>query len=173
MTGAARAAPSAWLAGYRAARARFPSRPPAADWPATRWGRDQVQDLLGGGSAGWRHGGQVVLLDWLEGQDGDSWQQRWLASGAEEAGISWWQLPARWPGSRDIPGARRAGGLGAALTAVIAADVARPSLAWLAAGGCRHVTCPRQRCQGSCESPFQNVLLAVAGRFRLRVGAQQ
>ena len=50
-----------------------------------------------------------MLLDWLEGQDGDSWQQRWLASGAEEAGISWWQLSARWPGSRDIPGARRAG----------------------------------------------------------------
>jgi integrase len=107
-----------------------------------------VQDLLGGGSAGWRHGGQVVLLDWLEGQDGDSWQQRWLASGAEQAGTSWWQLPARWPGSRDIPGARRAGGLGAALTAVIAADVVRPSLAWLAAGGCRHADLARAMAAG-------------------------
>ena len=112
VTGAARAAPSAWLAGYRAARARFPPRPAAADWPATRCGRDQVQDLLGGGSAGGgRHmAGRALLLDWLEGQDGDSWQQRWLASGAEQAGTSWWQLPARWPGSRDIPGARGAAG---------------------------------------------------------------
>ena len=73
-----------------------------------------------------------------KGQDGDSWQQRWLASGAEEAGTSWRQLPARWPGSRDIPGG--AGGRrrwASALIAVIAADVVRPSLAWLAAGGCR------------------------------------
>ena len=56
--------------------------------------------------------GRRLLLDWLEDQDGDSWQQRWLASGAEQAGTSWWQLPARWPGSRDIPGMRRHGGAG-------------------------------------------------------------
>jgi hypothetical protein len=51
---------------------------------------DQVQDMVGKD-----HGGQILLLNWLEGQDGDSWQQRWLASGAEQAGTSWRQLPAR------------------------------------------------------------------------------
>ena len=142
VTGAPRAAPSAWLAGYRAARSRFPPRPAAADWPATRRARHQVQDLLAGGPGDGR-GGQRLLLDWLADQDGDSWQQRWLSSGAERAGTSWWQLPARWAGSRDIPGARRAGGLGAALLAVIAADVVRPSLSWLAAGGCRHADLAR------------------------------
>ena len=80
--------------------------------------------------------GRGLLLDWLEDQDGDSWQQRWLASGAEEAGTSWWQLPARRAGSRDLPGMRRSGALTAALIAVIAGDVVRPSLAWLAAAGC-------------------------------------
>ena len=148
MTSAARAAPSAWLAGYRAARARFPPRPAAVDWSATRHGRDQVQDLLGSSPAGQYPGGQSVLLDWLEGQDGHSWQQRWLASGAEDAGAGWWQLPARWPGSRDIPGARRHGGLAPALIAVITADLVRPSLAWLAAGGCRHADLARAMAAG-------------------------
>ena len=148
VTGAARAAPSAWLAGYRAARVRFPPRPAAADWPATRHGRDQVQVLMGGGPAGRHHGGQAQLLDWLEGQDGGSWQQRWLASGAEQAGTSWWQLPARWPGGRDIPGMRRHGALAAALIAMITADVVRPSLAWLAAGGCRHADLARAMAAG-------------------------
>jgi len=147
VTGVARAAPSAWLAGYRAARARFPPRPAAADWPATRRARHQVEDLLAGGP-GDRRGGQGLLLDWLAGQDGDSWQQRWLASGAERAGTSWWQLPARWADSRGIAGGRRAGGLAAALIAVIAADVVRPSLAWLAAGGCRHADLARAMAAG-------------------------
>jgi hypothetical protein len=34
--------------------------------------------LVGGG----------LVLDWLEGFPGDSWQQRWRASGADEAGES-------------------------------------------------------------------------------------
>jgi hypothetical protein len=36
------------------------------------------------------------LLDWLEGQPGHSWQERWLASGAEAAGTSWQQVPMSW-----------------------------------------------------------------------------
>lgn len=134
--GSPRAAASVWLAGYQAARTRFPPRPAAADWPAARAGRDQVEDLPGAGPAGWHQAGRGLLLDWLEGQDGDSWQRRWLASGAEEAGTGWWQLPARQAGSRDLPGMRRFGALTAALVAVIAGDVVRPSLAWLVAAGC-------------------------------------
>jgi hypothetical protein len=130
------AAVSVWLAGYRAARTRFPPRPAAADWDAARAGRDQVEDLPGGGLAGRHQGGRGLLLDWLQDQDGDSWQQRWLASGAEEAGTTWWQLPARRAVSRDLPGMRRFGALTAALIAVIAGDVVRPSLAWLIAAGC-------------------------------------
>ena len=132
--GSPRAAGSVWLAGYRAARTRFPPRPAAADWPAARAGRDQVEDLPG--PAGRYQAGLGLLLDWLQDQDGDSWQRRWLASGAEEAGATWWQLPARRAGSRYLPGMRRFGVLTAALIAVIAGDVVRPSLAWLIAAGC-------------------------------------
>ncbi|HLK77346.1 MAG TPA: site-specific integrase [Streptosporangiaceae bacterium] len=132
--GSPRAAASVWLAGYRAAQTRFPPRPAGQDWPAARTGRDQVEDLPG--PAGRHQAGLGLLLDWLEGQDGDSWQQRWLASGAGEAGTTWWQLPARWAGSRYLPGMRRSGALTAALITVIAGDVVRPSLAWLAAAGC-------------------------------------
>jgi len=131
-----RAAASVWLAGYRAARTRFPPRPAGEDWPVTRVGRDQVNDLLGAVPAGRHQEARGLLLDWLEDQDGDSWQQRWLASGAEETGAAWWQLPARRAGSPDLPGMRRFGALTAALIAVIAGDVLRPSLAWLAAAGC-------------------------------------
>ena len=43
-----------------------------------------------------RRRGLSLLLDWLEDQPGASWQQRWLASGAEAAGEAWAQGPARW-----------------------------------------------------------------------------
>ena len=33
--------------------------------------------------------GLKSLLDWLEDQPGDSWQDRWLASGADSAGRGW------------------------------------------------------------------------------------
>ena len=33
--------------------------------------------------------GREALLDWLAGQDGGSWQQRWLASGADTAAAAW------------------------------------------------------------------------------------
>jgi integrase len=34
-----------------------------------------------------------MLLDWLEQQPGDTWQERWLASGAEDLGRGWVRLP--------------------------------------------------------------------------------
>ena len=43
-----RQAASVWLAGYRAARTRFPPRPPAADWPASTQAREQVHEHLAG-----------------------------------------------------------------------------------------------------------------------------
>ena len=75
--------------------------------------------------------GWAALLDWLEGQDGGSWQQRWLASGADAAGAAWWQLARDWlpavPGSA-VPAVAA---LVSALIAAICADIVRPSLAWL------------------------------------------
>src|SRR4051794_11828809 len=36
-----------------------------------------------------RRRGMTKLLDWLQRQPGDTWQERWLASGADSAGFDW------------------------------------------------------------------------------------
>ena len=96
-----RAAAPVWLAGYRAARRRFPARPAQQDWPATLQARGQVLAQLVSTAAGDARsqrspGGLEALLDWLEAQEGGSWQQRWLASGADAAGAGWLRLPGQW-----------------------------------------------------------------------------
>ncbi len=137
------AAPAALpsLAGWEAARARFPARPAVAVWPATRAGRDEVWRRLtrppftldNPASQGNRTRGLAVLLDWLESQPGDSWQQRWLASGADAAGAEWQTVSARWLRGRCQYARWRQGELSIGLRMAICADVVRPSLRWLVA----------------------------------------
>jgi integrase len=126
-------AASVWLSGYQAARTRFPPRPATAEWPATAQARDQVTERLAGLLPG-NAGALEALLDWLQGWDGGSWQQRWLASGADTAGAAWWQLARDWLDQRSGPGVPGAAALVSALVTAICADIVRPSLAWLAAG---------------------------------------
>ena len=40
--------------------------------------------------------GLELLLDWLEDQPGGSWQDRWLASGADAGNGAWRQVPLAW-----------------------------------------------------------------------------
>lgn len=73
--------------------------------------------------ARWRRAEAVsFVLDWLEGFPGDSWQDRWLVSGADERGRSW--VPAgltpRWH-SR----------LSAGLSMLIVLRAVRPGYGWL------------------------------------------
>ena len=122
--------PSVWLSGYQAARTRFPPRPEAAGWPATLQAREQVAERLPGLLPG-NVSGREALLDWLAGQDGISWQQRWLASCADAA--AWWQLPSDWLRRSGHP-VPAVAALASALVWAICADIVRPSLAWLVAG---------------------------------------
>jgi integrase len=124
---------SVWLAGYQAARTRFPPRPAAAGWPATAQARDQVAECLAGLLPG-KASALEALLDWLQSQDGGSWQQRWLASGADTAGAAWWQLPRDWLHRRPGHRAPAVAALVSAQVTAICSDILRPSLAWLAAG---------------------------------------
>jgi hypothetical protein len=102
--------------------------------------REQVFDLLtqtpfllpSAGSQKQRRRGLVALLDWLDGQPGASWQDRWLASGADTAGADWRRIPAQWLHATG-QGQGLIGPLGAALTVAICADVLRPSTAWFVA----------------------------------------
>ena len=84
--------------------ALFPARAPAVTWPATTATRDEVAARLARppfvldrtGSQGHRVRGVGLLLDWLSDQPGHSWQQRWMASGADAAAAGWRRVPGDW-----------------------------------------------------------------------------
>lgn len=85
-----------------------------------------------GGQKRRRHG-VAALLDWLGAQPGESWQDRWLASGADAAGAAWREVPAQWlRGSVRCPQGR-SDSLCAAFAVAICADVVRPSTTWFVA----------------------------------------
>ena len=116
---------------------RFPPRMVPAAWPATLASRQEVQDLLSAPpfartrNAGFnRRRGIRVVLDWLEAQPGGSWQDRWLASGAEADPAADWRLLA-WHGSGSGLTQRDRDAVGPGLLSLIAADVLRPGPAWL------------------------------------------
>jgi integrase len=80
-----------------------------------------------------RRRGLELLLGWLADQPGASWQQRWLASGADAAGRGWRAGPAAWlhgSGLRSVTSAAR---VSAALGVAVCADVVRPSVSWFVA----------------------------------------
>ncbi len=92
--------------------------------------------------------GLPLLLDWLEGRPGRTWQQRWLASGADAAGEQWAAGPALWLRRRGSYSASRLELMTSSLLVVVGADVIRPSLAWLLTGGkkrklARNMICSR------------------------------
>jgi integrase len=92
--------------------------------------------------------GLPVLLDWLGEQPGRTWQQRWLASGADAAGQQWAAGPARWLRRRGLYSASRLELMTSSLLVLVGADVIRPSLAWLLTGGkkrklARNMICSR------------------------------
>jgi len=120
----------------------LPARAAAADWPATRLGRGPAREQLTrppftrevASSQETRARGLARLLDWLADQPGATWQERWLASGAEEAGAGWAQLPIRWLHDRGRRSQWLRTELATALGAVICADLIRPSVSWLVSG---------------------------------------
>jgi hypothetical protein len=122
--------------------ARFPPRAAASSWPATLATRPEVLARLLAPpfpldnplSQQGRRLGLVSVVSWLEAQPGGSWQDRWLASGAEDA-ADWRILAAARKTRRtgiSLPGpARPAPHAGAGLLVLIGADVIRPGMGWL------------------------------------------
>lgn len=124
------------LPSQRQLRRQFPPRPAQPWWPATARGEDEVLSPLASlpflpetkrVRAGWRRGA-ARLLRWLSAFPGDTWQQRWEASRAEDRGCgcqpSGWGTTARQPPATAMtcrPGC---------LT-LICGDVIRPGLAWM------------------------------------------
>jgi hypothetical protein len=121
--------------------AAFPPRPLAWAWPATQASRSAVLGrvlaapfaLDNSASQQTRRLGVLAVLSWLQTQPGDSWQQRWRASGAEDQ-PDWRDLITAASTGRSR--ARAATGtrlphLGPGLLVLICADVIRPGLGWL------------------------------------------
>lgn len=67
--------------------------------------------------------GAAIVLDWLEGFPGGSWQQRWRASGANEAGRSWMAPLAIAKRQHNL--------LSKGVGELILTDAIRPSYGWL------------------------------------------
>src|SRR6266567_1893987 len=74
-------------------RQRFPARPAQSWWPETAQGEEETLRRLTSppflpevrATRAGRRRGTAKLLRWLSSFPGDTWQQRWEASGAEDA----------------------------------------------------------------------------------------
>ena len=111
-------------------------RPFPESWWQTRQDRDAVAGRLlttftdnsaGRGRDQTRRRGLAKLLDWLQSQPGDTWQDRWLASGADAAAFDWAELPL---GREPAPRHRR-DELTSGLVLLVAGQVIRPTYRWL------------------------------------------
>ena len=125
-----------------------PPRPPGAAWPATSQDRDAAWERLAGllfapaaAKARSDHRlGLRLLLDWLADQPGDTWQDRWLASGADAAGNSWREVTTAWLQDHGHRTGHRQEVMTRTVVAAISADLIRPTPAWLAEANFRKGT---------------------------------
>ena len=117
--------------------AAFPPRPMVSSWPATQASRSAVVarvlaapfTLDNLNSQQTRRLGVLAVLSWLATHPGDSWQDRWRASGAEDQ-ADWRDLVATGSRTHPVTGTPRPH-LSPGLLVLICADVLRPSLGWL------------------------------------------
>ena len=121
---------------------RFPPRTPAPSWPATEQTREALLARLlaapftveeDRAARARRQLGLVRLLDWLGEHPGDTWQQRWLASGADAMGnAEWWRPLLAWARPRNPrAGVSTSSNLRVCALLLAGADVIRPSLDWV------------------------------------------
>jgi hypothetical protein len=120
-------------------RTQFPARTVEVCWPETAASAEDTASRLAsppflGAShatrAGRRHGVNA-LLGWLTTLPGESWQQRWMASGVEaHPGAAWVQLPLAWLEEAGEPSHRK-DELSSGLLMLVCGDVIRPGLAWM------------------------------------------
>ena len=122
---------------------RFPPRPVASSWSTTETGRSQMVGrvlappfaLAHSISQQSRRQGVLAVVSWLQARPGDTWQARWLASGAEQQ-TDWRSLvdtPAGPTTGASMRPKKPLSHLSPGLLVLICADVIRPSLGWLLA----------------------------------------
>ena len=140
--------------------ARFPARPVISSWPQTRASRHEVLARLLAApfaldnalSQQTRRQGLLTVVSWLESQAGDTWQERWAASGAEAA-PDWRDLVTCWRTGR-AGSSQRPAHIGPGLLVLICADVI-PARSGVAVGV---RACPQGPGRGDGPHPRQRGL---------------
>jgi hypothetical protein len=122
---------------------QFPPRSSRGQWPGAILSREDASELLlalpfrldSKGGQRSRSRGLRQALDWLDGQPGGTWQERWAASGAEQAGWGWRDTAAAWLDAAGLlpPCDSQGRLLGAGLLLLICGDLIRPGPGWLLA----------------------------------------
>ena len=120
---------------------RYPARVVPPSWSGTCQDRDQLLARLLAppftdvAMRARRQRGLVSVLDWLAGQPGHTWQERWQASGADElSNADWWRpsLDQLQSGSKKYGSSVSVtSNLRVSLLLLIGADAIRPSQRWL------------------------------------------
>ena len=114
------------------------ARPRGMGWPRTGQDRQSIESLLtqppfAPPKRHRRHPGAYDvavgwMLDWLLDQPGDTWQDRWLASGADADGRRWRHIPVGWLIARGHGQSWAHDWFFRALFTAFGADLIRPSL---------------------------------------------
>lgn len=121
-------------------RPEYPPRPRPQTWPETQQSRPVLVARLSdppyrSASVDVRRcvrRGLTALLDWLEHKPGRTWQERWLASGAEADGRAWTDLVRREvPALASRPAGQVHTDLLTAMRVMLTGQVLRPGYSWL------------------------------------------
>ncbi len=129
-------------------RRQFPPRSVQELWPATAQGEDELLRRLTSppflpevkATRAGRRRGTAKLLRWLSSFPGDTWQQRWEASGSEDhPGSSWASLPLGWLRDNGPAASYHENDLSSGLLMLICGDVIRPRMSWMVTRAHRHL----------------------------------
>jgi len=130
--------------------------------------------LASPGSQKQRRRGVALLLDWLASYPGQTWQDRWLASGADTAGRHWRDIPAGWLRGQGRPSANATvNTLCAALPVAICADVLRPGIDWFVRAVPRGGALARTMAQARDVEGFARIRSACDEDAQLPTGAAE
>ena len=124
----------------RQLRTEFPPRSAEKWWPNTAATAEQAQQRLSAapfaaaanGTRAGRRRGVEKLLRWLSSFPGDTWQDRWPASGAEaHSGAEWIELAMAWSAAHGQAASYDVTDLPSGLLMLICGDALRPGLPWM------------------------------------------
>ncbi|WP_207757560.1 tyrosine-type recombinase/integrase [Nonomuraea cypriaca] len=165
-------------------RRDFPRRLPRACWAQSLATAQEVIARIDAppfrpdNGSGYRRHGAARVLEWLASHPGDSWQERWLASAAEDLPKETWVDAAMaWraaTGRSSAPSNRDS--LQTGLLMLVLADVVRPSLTWMVPRSSSGIVRAMEQCRDPEGYAALRAMIAAdpdgitAGQARLALG---